>query len=92
MLANTLTLASEEISRMGLLGGLVLGAMFIVFLVVAVVFEERRKVIQCREREETKREIAAYVAEGSITPDDAERILSAGALSDLKKRFRDAIS
>jgi hypothetical protein len=30
-----------------------------------------------RAREQTKREIAAYVAEGSISPDDAERILKA---------------
>jgi hypothetical protein len=28
--------------------------------------------------EETRRELAAYVAEGSMTPDEAERILSAG--------------
>ncbi|HVZ93694.1 MAG TPA: hypothetical protein VG797_04210 [Phycisphaerales bacterium] len=31
--------------------------------------------------EQTKREIAAYVAEGSISPDDAERILNAGGKS-----------
>ena len=92
MLASTLTLASEEMSRMGILGGITLGGMFIVFLIMAVFLEERRNVIQLREREETKREIAAYVAEGSMSPDDAERILTAGALSDLKKRFRDAIS
>lgn len=92
MLASTLTLASTEISHMGVLGAITLGGMFIVFLIVAVVFEERRKVIQIREREETKREIAAYVAEGSMSPEDAERILAAGALSELKKRFRDAIS
>jgi hypothetical protein len=28
--------------------------------------------------EQTRRELAAYVAEGSMTPDEAERILSAG--------------
>ncbi len=92
MLATTLSLASAEISRMGMLGAITLGGIFIVFLIVAVVVEERRKVIQLREREETRREIAAYVAEGSMSPEDAERILTAGALSDLKKRFRDAIS
>jgi hypothetical protein len=31
-----------------------------------------------KEREKTKRELAAYVAEGSMTPADAERILKAG--------------
>lgn len=30
-----------------------------------------------REREETKRELAAYVAEGSLTPDQAERLIRA---------------
>lgn len=30
-----------------------------------------------KEREKTKRELAAYVAEGSMTPADAERIMKA---------------
>ena len=30
------------------------------------------------EREKTKREIAAYVAEGSMTPEHGERLLAAG--------------
>ncbi|MFK7885008.1 MAG: hypothetical protein AB8F26_12600 [Phycisphaerales bacterium] len=33
-------------------------------------------------REKTKQELAAYVAEGSITPVDAERILKAGNEDD----------
>lgn len=37
-----------------------------------------------RAREEARREIAAYVAEGSMTPDDAERILNAGRSKDKK--------
>lgn len=35
----------------------------------------RRKTI---ERERTRRELAAYIAEGTMTPDDAERIMRAG--------------
>lgn len=31
-----------------------------------------------KEREQTRRELAAYVAEGSMTADEAERILKAG--------------
>ncbi len=31
-----------------------------------------------KEREQTKREIAAYVAEGSMTPEEGERLLAAG--------------
>jgi len=35
------------------------------------------KTVKIRARETTKREIAAYVAEGSMKPEDAERILKA---------------
>lgn len=38
-------------------------------------------VLTNRQRERSRREIAAYVAEGSMTPDDAERLLSAGGKS-----------
>ena len=33
-------------------------------------------------RERTRREIAAYIAEGSMTPDQGERLLRAGESSD----------
>ena len=36
-------------------------------------------VLTTSSRERTKREIAAYVAEGSMTPEHAERILRPGA-------------
>lgn len=35
--------------------------------------------MKTRQREQTKREVAAYVAEGSMTPDEAERLLKADA-------------
>jgi len=35
-----------------------------------------------RSRERTRRELAAYVAEGSMTADEAERILAAGRDSE----------
>lgn len=35
-----------------------------------------------KERERTKRELAAYVAEGSMRPEDAERIIKAGEEED----------
>jgi hypothetical protein len=46
----------------------------VVWLVMGMV----RTVVRTTTRERTKREIAAYVAEGSITPDQAERIIAAG--------------
>lgn len=33
---------------------------------------------ETKEREKSRREIAAYIAEGSMTPEDGERILNAG--------------
>lgn len=35
--------------------------------------------VRTRQREESRREIAAYVAEGSITPEDAQKLIEAGA-------------
>ncbi len=35
------------------------------------------KVVQVRSREATKREIAAYIAEGSMTPEEGARLVRA---------------
>ena len=51
------------------------GLTFAAVIGVAGMLTTARKV---RQREETRREIAAYVAEGSISPEDAERLLAAG--------------
>jgi hypothetical protein len=45
--------------------------------IVAIIAEAIRKTVQSRAKEESRREIAAYVAEGSISPDDAVRLLQA---------------
>lgn len=41
-------------------------------------------VIQTSSRERSRREIAAYIAEGSITPDQGERLMRAGEESNLE--------
>ncbi len=46
--------------------------------IIAIVFGAATKIIVGRSREQTKREIAAYVAEGSIDPDKAVAMLNAG--------------
>ncbi len=49
-----------------------------VVLVISIVTLGTRAGIRTRsEREETKREIAAYVAEGSISPDEGARMIAA---------------
>lgn len=52
-------------------GGLVVG-------MIGIIAGAIGGVNKIKAREETRREMAAYVAEGSITPDDAERLLKAG--------------
>ena len=43
--------------------------------IVIVFMAIMRKISKEKQKEESRREIAAYVAEGSMTPEDAERLL-----------------
>ncbi len=55
--------------------------MFLIFGIVgivAIVFGSITKIFEYRTRERTRREIAAYVAEGTIDPDKAIAMLGAG--------------
>ena len=45
---------------------------------IGIVFGTIKSVMETRSREATKRELAAYVAEGSMAPEAAERIVKAG--------------
>jgi len=51
------------------------GGGFIV-AIVAIFFCSIRKIAINNEREKTRREIAAYIAEGSMSPEDGERLLA----------------
>ena len=53
--------------------------------IVAIAGGIMRAIFSTRAREQTKRELAAYVAEGSIQPDDAVRILAVGEGNDAKE-------
>ena len=46
--------------------------------VIAIIFTSLRGIAVARSREQTKRELAAYVAEGSLDPDKAVAIANAG--------------
>jgi hypothetical protein len=48
-------------------------------------------VLETRARETTRREIAAYVAEGSIAPEDAQRLLANGS-EELEKQIGNAVA
>lgn len=69
-----LTLASIEndiIPILAIGGGLLVG-------IIAILSSAIATVMKTRSRETTKREVAAYVAEGSISPVDAEKLINAG--------------
>ncbi|QOI99374.1 MAG: hypothetical protein HRU70_02255 [Phycisphaeraceae bacterium] len=52
--------------------------MVLVMIVAVVLIRSLAEVIKSVSRERTRREIAAYIAEGTMTPEQGERILSAG--------------
>lgn len=63
---------------------MVIGIVVAAVIVVAILAEylmvrtkTRAKTEQAMAREESRREIAAYVAEGSMSPADAEKLLAA---------------
>ena len=56
---------------------LIFGGSFLV-AVVAIIAGVGQKVLIGRNRERTRQEIAAYVAEGTMTADEGERLLRAG--------------
>jgi len=58
----------NDIPVVAIIGGLSIGA-------IAIVFGTISGICNKRQEEQTKREIAAYVAEGSISPADAESII-----------------
>ena len=48
-------------------------------IVLAVLFKTVASVISNVSRERTRREIAAYIAEGSMTPEQGERLMRSGS-------------
>ncbi len=50
--------------------------------IFAILFGCITSMVNTKESQKTKRELAAYVAEGSMTPADAERILKADKADD----------
>lgn len=53
--------------------------------IISIIFGMVKSMANTDAKEKTKRELAAYVAEGSIKPEDAVRILAAGQGSDARE-------
>ncbi len=49
---------------------------------IAIIFGTISSTRKSARREETRREIAAYVAEGSMTAEEGERLMKAGDVDD----------
>jgi hypothetical protein len=70
-------LLADNVEKMVVIGTFVVGGILIYKLI-----EVAGSVLRTRQTERTRREIAAYVAEGGMTPETAERLLKATAPSD----------
>jgi len=57
-----------------------------------VIIGNTRRYLQTRAREVTRREVAAYVAEGSIRPEEARVLLGNGDSSEAEEKIADAVS
>lgn len=66
-----LTLAAPDSQEIVLVGGVVIA-------LVAIVFSFVRSMVLGTAREHSRREIAAYVAEGTMTAEEGERLIKAG--------------
>ncbi|MFZ4573178.1 MAG: hypothetical protein ACOYN0_02195 [Phycisphaerales bacterium] len=62
--------------------GVVIPAMVGFFIITGVIVSNVGRTIRSNAREKTRREIAAYIAEGSMTPEQGERLMKAGEPKD----------
>jgi hypothetical protein len=49
-----------------------------VIAIIGIVFGSIKSTAETKEREKSRREIAAYIAEGSMSAEDGERLMKAG--------------
>jgi hypothetical protein len=70
--------------------GIIIGLVAVVGMILiglpAVLLGISANMQNTKERERSRRELAAYVAEGSMSPDDAERLLSAAQPQGIRCR------
>ncbi|MGP1272202.1 MAG: hypothetical protein ACTS22_02595 [Phycisphaerales bacterium] len=85
MIVESLTLADLANAIADELDHILIVVGIIVIVSVVTISGTIRKTVMTRQREQTKRELAAYVAEGSMSPDDAQKILRSGESDDLRE-------
>lgn len=70
---------------------LIIGALITGGILVYKVIETVGRVMTTRQTEQSRREVAAYVAEGSMTPETAERILRTGRAENWSDRIAELV-
>ncbi|MEL6329614.1 MAG: hypothetical protein AAFR38_08130 [Planctomycetota bacterium] len=73
------TLAADQNGTIIVVASVVLGCLV---AMTAIIMAGATQIEKNKQREESRREIAAYVAEGSMTPEQGERMLVAGNNDD----------
>lgn len=65
-----------------------------VYTLITKVIDSRRRVKETAEREQTRREVAAYVAEGSMTAEDARKILGEtdDSIATARKKIAESVA
>ncbi|MBL9002470.1 MAG: hypothetical protein JNK25_15170 [Phycisphaerae bacterium] len=71
-------MSNEELFRMILRDEVLIPCLIAGGIVLVVAMKTIGSVIRGVSRERTRREIAAFIAEGSMTPEQGERLLKAG--------------
>ena len=77
MLTPTLAFGSDE-AMVGLMLPVIAITGGLFCAIISIICKSIHKTAAVKAQEESRREIAAYVAEGTISPDDAFKLLSAG--------------
>jgi hypothetical protein len=68
-------IADDVVPIVAVGGGLVFGLCWLVA-------HYMHETVKAKHREQSRREIAAYIAEGSMTPEQGERLMAAGGQAD----------
>ena len=67
--------AADLLNNEDTLALLVMGAIGVLWIASSTI----RGVVKTTQREKTRRQVAAYIAEGSMTPEQGERLMRADA-------------
>lgn len=75
-------MASPGIFDRLLTDGVFIPLLFAATLVLVILIRSTAGVLRTMSRERTRREIAAFIAEGSMSPEQGERLMKAGKDAD----------